>query len=389
LNQAACGSLEQPPLSLYVHLPWCVRKCPYCDFNSHAISKGFPADDYVSALLTDLQLELPLVGGRPVSSIFFGGGTPSLFTAQHYDRLLGGFRALLPLSPQLEVTLEANPGAVEYDSFAAYRQVGINRISLGVQSFDDASLRALGRIHGRADVLRAVESLHRGGCDNFNIDLMFALPGQGVEAAVRDAQSAIDCAPAHISHYQLTIEPNTAFHAEPPVLPSAEAAWEMQEVCAALLQRSGLQQYEVSAWAKPGSECRHNLNYWHFGDYLGIGAGAHGKVTLAGEQVVKRRVRVRHPTAWLKAVAAGSTLAEERVVSADDRVFEFFLNQLRLRQGVRKSEFEARTGLPWPVVAERVGQLRSKGLVTDDGERLVPTELGWRFVNESQALFLP
>jgi len=389
LSEVSSGMLEQPPLSLYVHLPWCVRKCPYCDFNSHAISNGFPADEYVSALLSDLQLELPLVSGRPVGSIFFGGGTPSLFAAAHYERLLGGVRALLPLSPHLEVTLEANPGAVEHDSFAAYRQAGINRISLGAQSFDDAALRAIGRIHGRSDVLRAVESVHRAGYDNFNIDLMFALPGQDVAAAVRDAQSAVDCAPAHISHYQLTIEPNTAFHAEPPELPSEEAAWEMQEACAALLERSGLQQYEVSAWAKPGRECRHNLNYWRFGDYLGVGAGAHGKVTLVGEQVVKRRVRVRHPRAWLKAVAAGSGLAEERVLSADDRVFEFFLNQLRLRGGVRKSEFAARTGLPWSVVDERVEVLRSKGLVAIEDERLMPTELGWRFVNESQAVFLP
>jgi len=381
--------LELPPLSLYVHFPWCVRKCPYCDFNSHAIREDIPADDYITALLQDLELDLPLVWGRTVQSVFFGGGTPSLFSAAQIDRLLSGCRALLSFSPGLEVTLEANPGTLERDSFAAYRDAGVNRISLGVQSFSDAALAAIGRIHGRAEVLRAVESLNAAGVDNFNIDLMYALPGQDLKAAEEDVRSAIACGPQHLSHYQLTIEPNTAFHAAPPGLPNEELSWDMQEACGAMLEQAGYAQYEVSAWAQPGRECAHNLNYWHYGDYLGIGAGAHGKITSASEQSVWRRIRVRHPASWMRAVARGGSLAEERCVTAEDRVFEFFLNQLRLRRGIRKSQFEARTGLPWAVVADRVNELLSRGLLTEERGWLIPTELGWRFSSESQALFLP
>jgi len=381
--------LEVPPLSLYVHLPWCVRKCPYCDFNSHAVRGDLPAAQYVDALLRDLELDLPLVWGRTVQSVFFGGGTPSLFSAAMIERLLSGFRALLPFAPGLEITLEANPGALEYDSFRAYRDVGINRISLGVQSFSDRALAAIGRIHGRDEVMRAIESLHAADIANFNLDLMFALPGQDPEAALQDVRSAVACAPTHLSHYQLTIEPNTAFHAGPPALPTDDLAWEMQEACSALLLESGFGQYEVSAWSQTGRECAHNLNYWRYGDYVGLGAGAHGKLTLAAEQEVRRRVRVRHPQAWMDAVARGDGLAEDRAVGADERVFEFFLNQLRLRSGVRKSQFEARTGLAWSFVDKRVAELAARGLVTDDNGWLVPTDLGWRFSNESQAIFLP
>jgi len=381
--------LEIPPLSLYVHLPWCVRKCPYCDFNSHAVRGDLPAAQYVDALLRDLELDLPLVWGRTVHSVFFGGGTPSLFSAAMIERLLSGFRALLPFAPGLEITLEANPGALEYDSFRAYRDVGINRVSLGVQSFSDSALAAIGRIHGRDEVMRAIESLHAADIANFNLDIMFALPGQNLEAALQDIRSAVACAPTHLSHYQLTIEPNTAFHASPPALPTDDLAWEMQEACSALLRESGFGQYEVSAWSQTGQECAHNLNYWRYGDYVGLGAGAHGKLTLAAQQEVRRRVRVRHPQAWMDAVARGDGLAEDRTVGADERVFEFFLNQLRLRSGVRKSQFEARTGLAWSFVDERVAELVSRGLVTDENGWLVPTGLGWRFSNESQAIFLP
>jgi oxygen-independent coproporphyrinogen-3 oxidase len=294
------------------------------------------------------------------------------------------------LSPAAEITLEANPGTVEHDSFSAYRDAGINRFSLGVQSFSDATLRALGRIHGSQEALRAVDSLHDAGIANFNLDLMFALPGQGLDEALEDVRTALACAPAHISHYQLTIEPNTAFHAEPPVLPDEDQAWRMQEECGSLLAESGFAQYEVSAWSRQGLECRHNLNYWRYGDYLGIGAGAHGKLTLVAEQCLRRRVRLRHPVAWMRAVRAGAGgLAEDRVLAPEERVFEFFLNQLRLRCGVRKSQFEPRTGLVWEVVAQRVGQLLDRGLLSEQQDWLVPTELGWRFSNDTQALFLP
>lgn len=381
--------LELPPLSLYIHLPWCVRKCPYCDFNSHEVRGDFPADEYIDALLRDLEQDLPLVWGRPVNSVFFGGGTPSLFGAAHFERLLSGCRARLPFSPGLEITLEANPGTLERDRFAAYRDSGINRVSLGVQSFNDKALSSIGRIHGRAEVMQAVESLHAANIDNFNLDLMYALPGQRLADAAEDVREAIDCLPAHVSHYQLTIEPNTAFYAASPVLPDEELAWDMQETCGALLVRSGFEQYEVSAWAQAGRECAHNLNYWRYGDYLGIGAGAHGKITLPAERAVKRRIRVRHPLSWMQAIAGGGGLAEDRLVTDEERSFEFFLNQLRLRRGVQKSQFEARTGLDWAFVSQRVDELLSRGLAVEEQGRLVPTELGWRFSNESQAIFLP
>jgi len=381
--------LELPPLALYVHLPWCVRKCPYCDFNSHALRGPLPADDYIDALLRDLELDLPLVWGRVVKSVFLGGGTPSLFSAKHVERLLSGCRARIAFSPQPEVTLEANPGTVERDSFVAYRAAGINRVSLGVQSFSDRALAAIGRIHGASEALRAIESLHGAGFDNFNLDLMFGLPGQDLAEAQEDVRRAIDSAPAHISHYQLTLEPNTAFHADPPALPDEDAAWEMQETCGGLLAEAGFAQYEVSAWARSGRECIHNLNYWSYGDYLGIGAGAHGKITLPAEGKVLRRIRTRHPAAWMKSAGDATSLADDRPVSPEELAFEFFLNQLRLRRGVRKSEFEARTGLVWTVVADRVAKLVSRGLAQDEGSLLKPTDLGWRFGNESQSLFLP
>jgi oxygen-independent coproporphyrinogen-3 oxidase len=381
--------LELPPLALYVHLPWCVRKCPYCDFNSHPLRDALPAEQYIDALLRDLELDLPLVWGRVVKSVFLGGGTPSLFSAAQVEKLLSGCRARLAFSPQAEVTLEANPGTVERDSFVAYRAAGINRISLGVQSFSDRALAAIGRIHGRSEALGAIESLHGAGFGNFNLDLMFGLPGQDLAEAQEDVRRAIESAPSHISHYQLTLEPNTAFHADPPTLPDEDAAWEMQETCAGLLAEAGFAQYEVSAWARPGRECIHNLNYWSYGDYLGIGAGAHGKITLPAEGTVLRRIRTRHPATWMKSAGDAASLADDRPVSSEELAFEFFLNQLRLRRGVRKSEFEARTGLAWAIVAGRAAELVSRGLAQDEGDLLTPTGLGWRFGNESQALFLP
>lgn len=381
--------MDLPPLSLYVHLPWCVRKCPYCDFNSHAVRGEIPGDEYVRALLKDLEEELPLVWGRPVHSIFFGGGTPSLFSAGQIETLLAGFRALLPLSPGVEVTLEANPGTIEHDSFTAYRESGVNRISLGVQSFDDQRLQDIGRIHGRQEVDHAVDSIHRSGIRNFNIDLMYALPGQSMEGAIADINAAIACEPTHLSHYQLTIEPNTEFHARPPALPDDEAAWDIQQECAVVLEQAGFDQYEISAWSQPEKQCLHNMNYWRYGDFLGIGAGAHGKITVPAEHSARRRVRLRHPRTWMERVWEGGSIAEDRLLEPSERVFEFFLNQLRLRGGVNKKHFRPRTGMDWGEVEERVRIAVDKGLLRDKGGFLVPTDLGWRFSNEIQALFLP
>jgi putative oxygen-independent coproporphyrinogen III oxidase len=381
--------MELPPLTLYVHLPWCVRKCPYCDFNSHEVRGDLPGDEYVQALLKDLEQELPLVWGRIVHSVFFGGGTPSLFSASQIAVLMDGFRSLLRVNPEAEVTLEANPGTTEHDSFAAYHDAGVNRVSLGVQSFNDGHLRDIGRIHGRAEVDRAVAAIHRSGIRNFNIDLMFGLPGQTAGEAVQDVREAIACEPAHISHYHLTVEPNTAFHANPPQLPCADSAWEMQQECAQLLSLAAYEQYEISAWARPGFQCRHNLNYWRYGDFLGIGAGAHGKITLPSEQSVRRRVRQRHPRSWMKDVWEGKGIIEDRSLDSAERVFEFFLNQLRLRDGVLKDQLEPRAGVAWREVSARVGEAVAKGLLKDENGVLSPTGLGWRFNNEIQAIFLP
>jgi putative oxygen-independent coproporphyrinogen III oxidase len=378
-----------PPLALYVHLPWCVRKCPYCDFNSHAAPTDIPAHDYFLALLADLESELPDIWGRPVHSIFFGGGTPSLFGASWFAGFLRELRSRLRLAPDLEITLEVNPGTTERDSFAAYRDAGVNRVSLGVQSFNEQSLERIGRIHGRAEIDRSIDSIHRSGLSNFNIDLMFGLPDQTVSDAVSDIRLAIACGPGHLSHYQLTLEPNTAFHADPPSLPTPEIAWEMQERCGQKLRNAGFGQYEISAWARAGQRCRHNLNYWQYGDFLGIGAGAHSKITLAAEGSVRRRVRHRHPKMYLQGGQNGKFLAEEYLVSKDERIFEFFLNQLRLYDGVRKEQFTARTGIAWEDVSGRVEKAVSRGLLTDRGAVLKPTGLGWRFSNDTQQIFLP
>ena len=381
--------LGEPPLGLYVHLPWCVRKCPYCDFNSHEKRGELPADEYIAALLRDLELELPLTWGRVVGSIFLGGGTPSLFDGGQVDRLLSGIRSRVVLAPDAEITLEANPGTIEHDSFAAYRAAGVNRVSLGVQSFDDTLLQRIGRIHGRAEAVAALESIAASGIDNFNVDLMFALPGQSVEQAVEDVRTALAFAPPHVSHYQLTIEPNTYFHTHRPDLPDDEQAWAMQDRATELLETAGLGVYEISARARSGRACRHNLNYWQYGDFIGIGAGAHGKLSLPACQVVQRRVRRRHPRDWMRLAGAPEVLAEARDLEPAERVFEFFLNQLRLRDGVLKSQLPARAGVPWSAVEPRVTRLLRRGLLEDLGDRIAPTATGWRFVNDLQAEFLP
>ena len=381
--------LGNPPLSLYVHMPWCVRKCPYCDFNSHAAPEQLPADDYVRALISDLEHDLPLIWGRPVKSIYFGGGTPSLFSADLIGKFLSEVRARLDLWPAIEITLEANPGTIEHVSFSAYREAGINRVSLGVQSFDDVLLNRVGRIHGRNEIDKSLQSLKSAGMSNFNIDLMFALPGQNAAQSKRDVELAIDANPAHVSFYQLTIEPNTVFASKPPQLPLDDLAWDMQQTGTDMLELAGYGQYEISAFAKKDKQSRHNLNYWSYGDFLAIGAGAHGKITLAAEGSVIRYAKHRHPKRYLQGLEDGDWVAERRELKKDERVFEFFLNQLRLKQGVRKSDFSARTGLPWQVVNSRVKEAINKGLLTDDQNWLRPTNLGWRFVNDIQQLFLP
>ncbi len=379
------GALELPPLGLYVHLPWCVRKCPYCDFNSHQVHDAVPAGDYANALVEDLEHDLSMVWGRPVSSLYFGGGTPSLFSAAQIDRLLSAFRARLNIVPGAEITLEANPGTVERDSFAAYRDAGISRISLGVQSFDDRCLQEIGRIHGCDEINTALASLRKAGFDNFNTDLMFGLPDQDGQQAADDIMQAIHSGAAHISHYQLTIEPHTEFAASPPKLPTADQCWDMQTSAGEMLQQHGYRQYEISAWSQDGKACQHNLNYWRYGDFLGIGAGAHAKLSDVTSGNIRRLSKQRHPRQYL----AGNRLAENHVIDDVEKVFEFFLNVLRLREGFTGEQFTARTGLSWALVADRVDSAVQRGLLKTNGQRLLHTETGWRFVNDIQAMFLP
>ncbi|MGD9020886.1 MAG: radical SAM family heme chaperone HemW [Lysobacterales bacterium] len=378
-----------PPLSLYVHLPWCVSKCPYCDFNSHALQGDLPAEEYTQALIADLEADLPLAWGRVVQSVYFGGGTPSLFAADTIDKLLSALRARVAVRPGAEITLEANPGTIEHDSFAAYRQAGINRVSLGVQSFDDDMLQRLGRIHRAAGVAGSLQALAESGISNFNIDLMYALPGQSREQAERDVRMAIAAGPTHISFYQLTLEPNTAFAADPPELPGIDAAWDMQQAGADALRPAGFSRYEISAYARPGRECVHNLNYWTYGDFLAIGAGGHGKVTLPAEGRVQRYAKHRHPHQYLNGLATAAWVAERRTLSEQDLVFEYFLNRLRLRKGFREEEFCARTGVSWSVVEARVSEAIDKGLLERLDGRVQTTALGWNFVNDIQQMFLP
>lgn len=383
--------LVAPPLSLYVHLPWCVRKCPYCDFNSHAVpAAGVPERAYVDALLDDFEFAARDCSDRELASVFFGGGTPSLFAAASVERVLERAAQRMHLASDIEVTLEANPGTVERGRFADYRAAGVTRVSLGAQSFDDASLAALGRIHASGETLAAVDELRAAGLDNFNLDLMYALPQQTLEAALSDVERALALGPAHVSHYQLTLEPGTAFERRPPPLPDDDSAWAMQVACQAKLAEAGYRQYEVSAYAVAGRECRHNLNYWRFGDYLGIGAGAHGKLTDATSGRILRTARVRQPGRYLAAARPADRLQELRAVPAADLPFEFFLNMLRLVDGFEVSDFEARTGLPWVGIATQVALAEARGLLrSGPAGRWIPTALGRKFLNDLQAVFLP
>ena len=375
-----------PPLSLYIHVPWCVRKCPYCDFNSHAAPAELPERPYVDALVADLESALPSIWGRKVGTVFIGGGTPSLLSAAEIDRLLSAVRARIPLQPDAEITLEANPGTFEREKFAGYFAAGVNRLSLGIQSFDDVFLRALGRVHDADEARRAVEAaLMIFG--NVNLDLMFALPEQTVADACSDVVTALQFAPPHLSFYHLTLEPNTRFHAEPPPLPDDELAADIEEAVLRMLQDAAYIHYETSAHAKPGRECRHNVNYWRFGDYVGIGAGAHSKLSFPDRIV--RQMRWKQPRQYLDRVARGEPLQDEFDLSLDDLPFEFMLNALRLTEGVPTALYAERTGVPLSTAARMIARATDKGLLSPDHAVLRPTPLGRRFLNDLQALFLP
>jgi len=378
-------------LSLYIHIPWCVKKCPYCDFNSHGLRAAMPEREYVTALLADLDGDLADFGGatqgREICSVFFGGGTPSLFAPDSIAAILDGAAMRIPFARDCEITLEANPGTVEHGRFDGYQSAGVNRISFGVQSFDDEKLRALGRIHSSAEAEHAIKQAQDADCANINMDLMYALPRQTLEGALADVERAIALRPTHISHYQLTLEPGTPFAKRPPPLPDHDASWDMQEACQARLAEAGYAQYEVSAYAQSGRRCRHNLNYWGFGDYLGIGAGAHGKVSGTGD--IRRRWKIRSPRAYLQHMDTPQRIGGDETITAEQLPFEFMLNTLRLNDGVPIADFAARTGLPLDAITAPLREAHARGWLIDDPDRLQATSLGRRFLNDLIEVFLP
>ncbi|MEI7386041.1 radical SAM family heme chaperone HemW [Pectobacterium versatile] len=375
--------LKLPPLSLYIHIPWCVQKCPYCDFNSHALKGDVPHQEYVDHLLADLDADLPLASGRELHSIFIGGGTPSLLSAEAMQALLDGVRARIPLTPDAEITMEANPGTVEADRFSGYQRAGINRISIGVQSFDPQKLTRLGRIHGPDEARRAAHLATGLELRSFNLDLMHGLPDQSLEEALDDLRQAIALNPPHLSWYQLTIEPNTLFSSRPPTLPDDDALWDIYEQGHALLSAAGYQQYETSAYAKSGYQCQHNLNYWRFGDYLGIGCGAHGKLTFSDGRIL-RTVKVRHPRGYMQ----GTYLDKQHDVANDDRPFEFFMNRFRLLEAAPRADFTAYTGLEEHSIRPQLDQALAQGYLTETATHWQITEHGKLFLNSLLELFL-
>lgn len=375
-----------PPLALYVHLPWCIKKCPYCDFNSHENNGGLPEDAYLEALRQDIAAALPLIWGRTVHSVFIGGGTPSLFSPDAIARLLSDVRALLKLEADAEITLEANPGTFETDRFRAFREAGVTRLSVGVQSFDDRFLKALGRVHDGRQARAAVEEAARA-FDTFNLDLMYALPSQTLADCARDVETALALAPPHLSIYHLTIEPNTYFAKFPPRVPEDDDAYAMLDLITERTGAAGMARYEVSAYARPGHRCWHNLNYWQFGDYLGVGAGAHSKLSFAHR--VLRQVRWREPRLYMENAASGNPVASEHEVGAADLPFEFMLNALRLREGFELAHFSERTGLPISKIQSALQQAEARGWLARDLQRAWPTERGFDFLSDLQALFLP
>ena len=385
LKSQAVNFQALPPLSLYIHIPWCVRKCPYCDFNSHEARGDVPEAAYVDALIRDLEMSLPLIWGRKVYSVFIGGGTPSLFSAQAMDRILSAVRMLLPLDVNAEITLEANPGTVEAEKFKGFREAGVNRLSLGIQSFNESHLKALGRIHNGDEARRAVE-VAQNHFDNINLDLMYALPQQTLGQAEQDVRIALEYAPQHLSCYHLTLEPNTLFHRYPPSLPDDDASSEMQQRIEALLAEHGYQHYETSAFAQPRKQSRHNLNYWQFGDYLGIGAGAHSKIS--SHDTVLRQARYKQPQAYIEQVAKGAPVQTGQKLTRDDLCFEFMMNALRLNQGFSAELFSERTSLPLLLIRGELEQAEQRGLLIRDLQRIAPTDLGRRFLNDLLEIFL-
>ncbi len=383
------GSLQLtalPPLALYVHLPWCLKKCPYCDFNSHENNGALPEDAYLQALREDITAALPLIWGRTVHSVFIGGGTPSLFSPDAIARLISDVRALLKLEANAEITLEANPGTFETDRFKAFRQAGVTRLSVGVQSFDDRFLKALGRVHN-GDQARAALTEAAQHFDTFNLDLMYALPGQTLADCARDVDTALSFAPPHLSIYHLTIEPNTYFAKFPPVVPEDDDAYAMLDLITERTGVAGLERYEVSAYARPGHRCWHNLNYWQFGDYLGVGAGAHSKLSFAHR--VLRQVRWREPRLYMQHAMEGRPVTTENEVAASDLPFEFMLNALRLKDGFELAHFSERTGLPLTTIQAGLQEAERRGLLGRDLQRAWPTERGFDFLSDLQSLFLP
>lgn len=378
-----------PPLSLYIHFPWCVQKCPYCDFNSHELKTSLNERVYIDALISDLEQELPLFWGRSISSIFMGGGTPSLFSPESIDRLLSSLRARLTFAPDIEITMEANPGTVEFGKFKEFSAAGINRLSIGIQSFSDEKLQSLGRIHGRKEAISAAELAHDAGFNSFNLDLMYGLPNQSLSQAVDDIETAIALEPKHLSHYQLTIEPNTFFHHQPPVTPDDDKLWEMQNACQDSLAKNGYKQYEISAYAKEGFKCQHNLNYWQFGDYLGIGAGAHGKLTNAPEQKITRSWKLKRPKDYLDNASTEKRIAGQKILTRDDAAFEFMMNALRLNNGFETEVFQQHVGLPISIIENPLQQAEEKGWISWDLKRIKPTETGRQFLNNLLELFMP
>jgi putative oxygen-independent coproporphyrinogen III oxidase len=374
-----------PPLSLYIHFPWCVRKCPYCDFNSHEARGAFPEKEYLDAVRLDLEQSLPLIWGRKIYTIFIGGGTPSLMSAAGLDRLMSDVRTLLPLDGNAEITMEANPGTFEAEKFRSYRASGINRLSIGIQSFNADHLKALGRIHDDREAMRAVEIAH-ANFDNFNLDLMYALPGQTLAQARHDLDTALAFKPPHLSLYHLTMEPNTVFAKYPPQLPDDDASADMQDMIAEVTAAAGFDHYEVSAYAQPGKRARHNLNYWEFGDYLGIGAGAHSKISFPHR--VLRQARFKQPQSFIDAANHGNAIQEEREIARADMGFEFMLNTLRLTGGFAPNLFAERTGVQINAIAQVLNAAEAKGLLYRDHQIIRPTELGQRFLNDLQEMFL-
>jgi oxygen-independent coproporphyrinogen-3 oxidase len=380
---------SQPPLTLYVHFPWCVRKCPYCDFNSHEVKAALDEDGYIQALIRDLEQDLPRIWGRRVVSVFMGGGTPSLFSPESVERLLSAMRARVSLHPEAEVTLEANPGTVDYGKFAEFRSAGVNRLSIGVQSFHDEHLQAIGRIHGRNESIKAVEIAHDAGFENINVDLMFGLPGQTPKQALQDIATAVSLEPAHMSFYQLTIEPNTWFYHHPPVLPDDDRLWQMQTDGQHYLAEHGFAQYEVSAYAKADKRCVHNLNYWQFGDYLGIGAGAHAKLTDVNAQNIYRLSKLKRPQDYQHHAGTAQGILSEKALSRKDVGLEFMMNALRLNEGFAAPLFLERTGQPLNIVEAPLRRAEEQELIEWTVERIRPTEKGRRYLNALLEMFLP